>query len=97
MAIDELSAEITPMAVGTTTITVALADNPTICGTCKIEVIDASDIAAIFAESNGAPISICDLHGRVIKLCTAEKELQDIAPGIYIIRRGSISKKVLIK
>lgn len=94
--ISPTEAELIPMGNGKTTISVSHADMPEISDSVDVEISGVSAIASLF-EDKISKVDVYELSGQIVKKNVDLLKLNNLKPGIYIIRQGKISKEVLVK
>ena len=91
-----LECEITPLQSGKAVVTVSHADMPDIFVSKEFDVTFTSGIANLFADKQ-TPVDVFEMNGKIVKLKVEVKDLNNLSPGIYIIRQGNVSKEVIVR
>lgn len=74
------------------------AENPSVYDTYAIHVTGSSYIVdSPIAEEYVNEIDIFDIAGKAVKLGATPEFLKTLAPGLYIVKSGSVVKEMLIK
>ena len=91
-----LECEIMPLNEGEATVSVSHADRPEIRTEKLLTITSSSSLASLFKDKT-AKIDVFDTKGQVLFKNVDLNEVKDLAPGIYIIRQGNVTKEVLIR
>ena len=85
---------VTVLKDGSCVITATAADGSGIFAECMVTGL--SGIHAIFEDDN-CNYDVYDMNGLLLKKECSKEDLKRLTPGIYIIRRGAISIKLVIR
>ncbi|MCH5226015.1 MAG: Ig-like domain-containing protein [Muribaculaceae bacterium] len=88
--------ELTPLDEGQITLTVIHADRPEIYDSKQVTITETSGIARLFDDKE-SPVDVYSLAGQIVMKNADLHKLDNLSPGIYIIKQGDLSKEVLIK
>lgn len=58
---------------------------------------DDSGLNSVFDENDNAIVDIFDVAGQTIRRQVPQSEVRSLRPGVYILRQGNASRKVLVK